>query len=81
MKGFNPCAVGVQFSPRVRASPAGWHGSGGGFAGLWMAVLDWHDLWRSRRALLRLSDAHLRDIGLTRESALEEVRLSFLADD
>ena len=52
-----------------------------GFAGLWMAVLDWHDLWRSRRALLRLSDAHLRDIGLTRESALEEVRLSFLADD
>lgn len=52
-----------------------------GFAGLWMAVLDWHDLWRSRRALLRLSDTHLRDIGMTSAMARAEARLSFLADD
>lgn len=52
-----------------------------GFANVWTAALHWHDLWRSRRALLRLSDAHLRDIGLTRAMARDEVRLSFLADD
>lgn len=56
-----------------------WEGRG--FARLWTAALQWHDLWRSRRALLRLSDAHLRDIGLTRAMARDEVRLSFLADD
>ncbi len=52
-----------------------------GFAKVWTVALRWHDLWRSRRALLRLSDAHLRDIGLTRAMARDEVRRSFLADD
>lgn len=52
-----------------------------GFGKVWAAVLRWHDLWRSRRALLRLSDTHLRDIGMTRAMARAEARLSFLADD
>lgn len=41
---------------------------------------DWPAFWRrlqSRRALARLSDQHLADVGLTRAEAEREVRLPF----
>ncbi|MGI9481676.1 MAG: DUF1127 domain-containing protein [Hyphomicrobiales bacterium] len=35
------------------------------------------DLWRSRRRLEELSEKELRDIGITREDALQEARKGF----
>ena len=34
-----------------------------------------HDVWRQRRALARLDDAALRDLGLTRADVSSEVSL------
>ena len=37
----------------------------------------WIEVMRQRRALARLSDAQLEDLGLTREDALEEAARPF----
>ena len=44
----------------------------------WMQMLRWRSaLYRSRRDLRDLSDAQLRDIGITREDAAAEARRGF----
>ena len=40
-------------------------------------LLRWHELARQRRALLRLDDSMLKDIGLTRADALREAERPF----
>lgn len=50
------------------------------FGGIPAAIVAWHDLWRSRVALLRLDAAGLRDIGATRAEAVAEARRSPLVD-
>ena len=40
-------------------------------------LLRWHELARQRRALLRLDDTMLKDIGLTRTDALREADRPF----
>lgn len=43
----------------------------------WSAVQRWLQRYRSRRMLLQLDREQLKDIGITREEALEEVRKPF----
>lgn len=47
------------------------------FRGMLAAYARAETRWRSRRALERLDDAALRDIGLTREQALREASRPF----
>jgi uncharacterized protein YjiS (DUF1127 family) len=48
------------------------------FPGIWDAVRQSLELRRSRRALIRLGDHHLLDVGLTRAMAEDEARRSFM---
>lgn len=41
---------------------------------IWRTLKRWLAIERERRALARLTDSELRDIGLTREQALRESR-------
>jgi uncharacterized protein YjiS (DUF1127 family) len=43
-------------------------------------LLRWHELARQRRALLRLSDGMLKDIGITRTEAEREASRPFWDD-
>ncbi|MBR9868257.1 MAG: DUF1127 domain-containing protein [Oceanospirillales bacterium] len=43
----------------------------------WSALQCWLQRYRSRRMLLQLDREQLKDIGITREEALEEVRKPF----
>jgi uncharacterized protein YjiS (DUF1127 family) len=48
----------------------------------WRETIEqWLAMRRSRAALLKLSDQHVRDVGLTRAIAREEARRSFLIGD
>ena len=40
-------------------------------------LLRWHELGRQRRALMRLDDAMLKDIGISRVDALREAERPF----
>lgn len=48
---------------------------------IWREIVQDLALRRSRRALLKLDDAHLRDIGLTRAMARQEAARSHLTDE
>lgn len=65
----------------IRAREAHEVGSAWSFQAIWRAVAQELALRRSRLALLKLDDAHLRDIGLTRAMARDEAARSFLTDD
>lgn len=54
--------------------------SGWSLTAIAQAVASEVALHRSRRALLQLDDAHLRDIGITRAAARAEAARSFLTD-
>lgn len=41
-------------------------------ARVWAQIQDWREIYRQRRALLGLSDAMLKDIGISRVDALQE---------
>jgi len=43
----------------------------------WSALQRWLQRYRSRRLLLQLDRGQLKDIGITREEALEEARKPF----
>jgi len=52
-------------------------GQTAGFKGVFMRLSLAHTVWRQRRALERLDDAALKDLGLTRRQAAAESRRSF----
>ena len=47
---------------------------------IWHQLKRWHELARQRRHLASLSDAALKDIGLSRADALQEVERPFWDD-
>lgn len=47
---------------------------------LWHQLKRWHELARQRRQLAALSDAALKDLGLSRADALQEVERPFWDD-
>lgn len=82
----NPSNIGTIVSIDTGVKPEGAKRTVQGVAV--MAVLSlaaarflrWRELRRSRRALERLSETELRDIGLTRNQALTEYRKSLYID-
>lgn len=42
-----------------------------------LSLLSWLSLWRTRRQLAELTDAQLRDIGLTRSEAEVETKRAY----
>lgn len=44
---------------------------------LWRKLMSWIEVSRTRKQLLELTDAELRDLDLTREAAYEEARRPF----
>jgi uncharacterized protein YjiS (DUF1127 family) len=54
-----------------------WSTPDGRLAAVVEQVLGWHDRARQRRALLRLSDDMLVDIGISRTAALREAGKAF----
>ena len=54
-----------------------WSTADGRLAAVVEQVLAWHDRARQRRALLRLSEDMLGDVGISRSEALQEARKAF----
>lgn len=68
-------------SYRVSIRAAGGFRRSFRFADLWQDAVAWDALRRSRLALMRLDEVHLRDIGITRAMARDEARKSLLTGD
>jgi uncharacterized protein YjiS (DUF1127 family) len=54
-----------------------WSTADGRLAAVVEQLLAWHDRTRQRRALRRLSDDMLVDVGISRSEALQEARKAF----
>lgn len=72
-------AIDTISSEKVRYDSPGWSGFGRVIRALWTHHLTKSELRRTRLHLFELSDADLRDIGLTREVAEREAARSLLA--
>ena len=65
-----PRVTGADFWDRITASiPSPRH--------IGRAFILWHEHWQQRRALERLDDRLLADVGLTREQVSRETRILF----
>ena len=65
---------GARTAPRLSLGIKAWTATAVGL------LLLWHELARQRRALLRLDDRMLKDIGIARADAEREARRSFWQD-
>ena len=66
-----------RLSLRSSRSETLWSTAEGRLAAIVEQLLGWHDRARQRRALLRLSDDMLGDIGISRTEALKEAGKAF----